>query len=116
MEDILIKAACYVGIIILGYVLRKTGFFGPEAFGVLSKIVIRITLPTAIIASSAARLVLPITETGFTALSVEMRTNLSTPQRTASDAIERVASVLLRQPSDIPHSRLRCWISHRHTY
>ncbi len=55
MQDILIKAACYIGIIILGYVLRQRGFFGPEAFGVLSKIVIRITLPCAIIASSAGK-------------------------------------------------------------
>lgn len=55
MQDILIKAACYIAIILLGYTLRKTGFFGPEAFGVLSKIVIRITLPCAIIASSAGR-------------------------------------------------------------
>ena len=55
MEQILIKAACYIAIIILGYTLRKKGFFGPEAFGVLSKIVIRITLPCAIIASSAGR-------------------------------------------------------------
>ena len=49
MQDILIKAACYIGIIVLGYVLRRTGFFGPEAFGVLSKIVLKITLPCAII-------------------------------------------------------------------
>lgn len=55
MQDILIKAACYIAIIILGYTLRRTGFFGPEAFGVLSKIVIRITLPCAIIASSAGK-------------------------------------------------------------
>ncbi len=55
MQDILIKAACYIAIIILGYVLRQRGFFGPEAFGVLSKIVIRITLPCAIIASSAGK-------------------------------------------------------------
>ena len=57
MEDILIKAACYVGIIILGYVLRKTGFFGPEAFGVLSKIVIKITLPCAISSGNAGRFI-----------------------------------------------------------
>ena len=55
MEDILIKAACYVGIIILGYILRRTGFFGPEAFGVLSKIVIKITLPCAIISGNAGK-------------------------------------------------------------
>lgn len=55
MQDILVKAACYIGIIILGYVLRRRGFFGPEAFGVLSKIVLKITLPCAIIASSAGK-------------------------------------------------------------
>ena len=55
MQEILVKAGCYIAIIILGYVLRRRGFFGPEAFGVLSKIVIRITLPAAIIASSAGK-------------------------------------------------------------
>lgn len=55
MEDILIKAASYIAIILLGYILRRTGFFGPEAFGVLSKIVIRITLPCAIISGNAGK-------------------------------------------------------------
>lgn len=55
MQDILVKAACYISIIVLGYVLRERGFFGPEAFGVLSKIVLKITLPCAIIASSAGK-------------------------------------------------------------
>ncbi len=55
MQDILIKAACYIAIIVLGYVLRRTGFFGPETFGVLGKIVMKITLPCAIIASSAGK-------------------------------------------------------------
>ena len=54
---------------------------------------------SSITACSAARLVLPITETGFTALSVEMRTNRLTPNSRASSASARVASVLLRQPS-----------------
>lgn len=55
MQDILIKAASYIAIIVLGYVLRRRGFFGPEAFGVLSKIVIKITLPCAIISSNAGK-------------------------------------------------------------
>ena len=55
MQEILIKAGCYIAIIILGYVLRRRGFFGAEAFGMLSKIVINITLPCAIISSSAGR-------------------------------------------------------------
>ena len=61
MQDILVKAACYIAIIILGYVLRRTGFFGPETFGVLSKIVLKITLPCAIIASSAGKAI----DTGY---------------------------------------------------
>lgn len=55
MLDILTRAGCYIAIIALGYLLRRKGFFGPETFGVLSKIVIRITLPAALIASSAGR-------------------------------------------------------------
>lgn len=55
MQEILIKAGCYIAVIVLGYVLRQRGFFGPEAFGVLSKIVIKITLPCALIASSAGK-------------------------------------------------------------
>ena len=55
MQDILVKAACYIAIIFLGYILRQKGFFGPEAFGVLSKILMKITLPCAVIASNAGK-------------------------------------------------------------
>ena len=58
-----------------------------------------VELLRAMIACSAARFVLPITETGFTALSVEMRTKRATPCAAASSASCRVASVLLRYPS-----------------
>ena len=50
-------------------------------------------------ARSAASFVRPITDTGFTALSVEISTNLATRYFRASSAMERVASVLLRAPS-----------------
>ena len=59
MRDILIQALCYISIIILGYVLRKRGFFGENAFPVLSNIVLKITLPGAIISSSSGRTVDP---------------------------------------------------------
>ena len=49
MQDLLIRAGCFVAIIILGLVLRRTGFFKENAFEVLSKIVLKITLPAAII-------------------------------------------------------------------
>ena len=55
MLDILIKAGCYIAIIILGMALRAVGFFKEEDFPVLSKIVIKITLPAAIISSAAGR-------------------------------------------------------------
>lgn len=51
MSEILIKAASFVAIIILGYVLRRRGFFKEEDFYVLSRIVLKITLPAAIISN-----------------------------------------------------------------
>ena len=53
MLELLIRAGCFVAIILLGMLLRRSGFFGPEAFGVLSKIVLKITLPAAIIKNFA---------------------------------------------------------------
>ena len=59
MFDILIKAGCYIAIIVLGMVLRAAGFFKEEDFPVLSKIVVKVTLPATIIASAAGREVDP---------------------------------------------------------
>ena len=59
MLDILTRAGCYIAIIVLGIVLRAVGFFKEEDFKVLSKIVIRITLPAAIISSAAGREIAP---------------------------------------------------------
>ena len=55
MLDILTRAGCFVAVIVLGHILRRTGFFGPETFGVLSKVVMKITLPAAILASAAGK-------------------------------------------------------------
>ena len=55
MLDILVRAGCFVSIIILGYVLRKINFFKEGDFTVLSKIVLRITLPAAIVTSFAGK-------------------------------------------------------------
>ena len=56
MQDILTRAGCFVAIIILGYALRRIGVLKrEEAFPVLSTIVIKITLPAAIIVSFAGK-------------------------------------------------------------
>ena len=44
-----------MAIIVMGYILRKKNFFGEEAFGVLSKITLKITLPAAIVSSFAGK-------------------------------------------------------------
>ena len=49
MLDILSRAGCFVAIIVLGFVLRRIGFFNEHAFPMLSKIVIRITLPASVV-------------------------------------------------------------------
>lgn len=53
MGDLLIRAGCFVAIILLGFVLRKVGFFKENAFEVLSKVVVKITLPAAIVKNFA---------------------------------------------------------------
>lgn len=55
MLEVLIRAGCFVAIIILGFVLRKIGLFQAEDFSVLSKITIKITLPAAIVSSFAGK-------------------------------------------------------------
>lgn len=55
MLDILTRAGCFVAIIILGYFLKRIGFFKQEDFTILSRITIRITLPAAIIVNFAGK-------------------------------------------------------------
>ena len=55
MQEILGRAGCFIAIIVLGYVLRKKNYFKEGDFTVLSKIVLRITLPAAIVYSFAGK-------------------------------------------------------------
>lgn len=69
MYDILLRAGCFIGIILMGAILRKVGFFKEEDFLVLSKIVIKITLTCAIIVNFAGKEItfsmLSLTALGF---------------------------------------------------
>lgn len=49
MQDIIIQATSFVAIIALGYILKRIGWFKKSDFSVLSTIVLKITLPAAII-------------------------------------------------------------------
>lgn len=51
MQEILTRAGCFIAIILLGYGLRRIDFFKEGDFNILSKIVIKITLPAAIVSS-----------------------------------------------------------------
>lgn len=55
MQEILVRAGCFVAVILLGYMLRRIGFFKAEDFKVLSKIVLKITLPAAIVYSFSGK-------------------------------------------------------------
>lgn len=59
MLDIIIRAGSFIFFIILGYLLKKIGFFKEEDFHILSRITIRITLPCAIITSFAGKQIDP---------------------------------------------------------
>ena len=53
MQDILIRAGCFIAIIFLGFVLRLAGVFKEGDFRVLSTITLKITLPASIVVSFA---------------------------------------------------------------
>lgn len=49
------RAGCFIAIIVLGHILRRCGFFKEDDFHILSKIVLKITLPAAIVSSVAGK-------------------------------------------------------------
>lgn len=51
MINVLIKAFGFIFIIILGYVLKRKGFFNAKDYNLISKIVLNITLPASVITS-----------------------------------------------------------------
>ena len=53
MIDVLSRAGCFIAIILLGYFLKRFGLFQESDFSVLSKIVLKITLPAVIITNFA---------------------------------------------------------------
>lgn len=59
MLDIIMRAGSFIAFIVLGYLLKKIGFFKQEDFTILSKITIRITLPCAIIVSFSGKQIDP---------------------------------------------------------
>ena len=59
MLDIVMRAASFIAIIALGYLLKRIGMFKQEDFTVLSKVAIRITLPCAIIVSFSGKVIDP---------------------------------------------------------
>lgn len=59
MGSVLVRAACFVAVIFLGYLLRRIGVFEAENFAVLSRIVLKITLPAAIVVSFSGKEIAP---------------------------------------------------------
>ena len=53
MLDVLIKALSFVAIICIGYIFKRIGIFNDEDYRIVSKIVINLTLPAAVINSFA---------------------------------------------------------------
>ena len=55
MIDILTRAGAFVAIIALGFILKKVGLFKQEDFGILSRLLMKVTFPAAIVTSFAGR-------------------------------------------------------------
>lgn len=59
MLDVLLRAGSFITIILLGFFLRRIGFFKQEDFSLLSQITIRVTLPCAIVTSFSGKVIDP---------------------------------------------------------
>ena len=51
MSGVLLKAFSFILVIIIGYLLKKKGFFKKEDVSVITKITLNITLPAAVVTS-----------------------------------------------------------------
>lgn len=51
MTAVLMRAAAFVAIILMGYLLKRAGFFQAKDFYLISRVVIKITLPAAIVSN-----------------------------------------------------------------
>nr|WP_255807243.1 AEC family transporter [Cohnella mopanensis] len=54
MIPVLVKASAYIFIIILGFMLKRIGLVAPTDYKLISKIVLNVTLPAAVVTSFAA--------------------------------------------------------------
>lgn len=54
MKEVMVKSLGFICIVVIGYILKKRGFFKKEDGTFLSKIVMNITLPAALIAGSSS--------------------------------------------------------------
>ena len=52
MTEVLLRSSSFLFVMLLGAVLRQTGFFGPKDYVIPMKLVLNITLPAAVITSS----------------------------------------------------------------
>ena len=73
MLDVLLKALAFTAVIAMGYILKKKGFFQLKDFYLISKIVVKITLPCAIIYNFSSISMEPSLPVSYTHLDVYKR-------------------------------------------
>ena len=54
MLNILLRSASFVSLIIIGYLMKRSRFFGPKDYSIPMKLVLNLTLPAAVITSFAS--------------------------------------------------------------
>ena len=51
MESVLVKVVSFIAVIVVGYLLKRVGFFRSEDFRLIAGLVLKVTLPCAIISN-----------------------------------------------------------------
>ena len=55
MQKVIMQAACYIAVILLGYLLKEAGVFQQSDFYVISKLTMNVTLPATVICNLAGK-------------------------------------------------------------
>ena len=98
MQEILVRAGCFVAIIVLGYALRRIGFFKAEDFTLLSKIVVKpveesYTKQKSFITNASHDIKTPLTIISADTELVEMENGESQWTNDIKDQVKRLTSL-----------------------
>ena len=96
MEQILFRSASFIAILILGYLLKRSGYLGQKDYQILAKVVLGVTLPAAVL-------------TNFASYTLDVSLLLCVPVGFALNWVQLLAGSLLSRKRPLPERAV--WVN-----